>query len=225
MQNPYSQAQFLLSCAQLSQLPRDEHAEAAFAGRSNAGKSSALNAICGRHGLARVSKTPGRTQLINLFGLADGSRLADLPGYGYAAVPEPTRRSWGKLVGGYVETRENLRGLILIMDCRHPLTDYDQQMLAWTITAGRSCHILLTKADKLGYGASKNTLLAVRRDLDKLGSSATVQLFSASSHQGLDEARARVGELLGGIRNDMLEKSDPDDSPATTNPPHKEKAP
>ncbi len=201
MQNPYAQAQFLLSCAQLSQLPADDHAEVAFAGRSNAGKSSALNAVCGRHGLARVSKTPGRTQLINLFGLADGTRLADLPGYGYAAVPEPMRKSWGRLVGGYVEKRDNLRGLILIMDCRHPLTDYDQQLLAWTVTAQRHCHILLTKADKLGYGASKNTLLAVTRDLGKLNSAATVQLFSASSHQGLDQARTRLGALLNGEQN------------------------
>ena len=199
MQNPFSQAQFLLSCAQLSQLPDDEHPEVAFAGRSNAGKSSALNALCGRHALARVSKTPGRTQLINLFGITDGSRLADLPGYGYASVPDPVRASWGRLIGGYVEKRENLRGLFLIMDCRHPLTDYDKQMLAWTVSAGRDCHVLLTKADKLGYGASKNTLLATRKGLKDLGSAATVQLFSASSHQGLDEARERLQAMLNGV--------------------------
>ncbi len=198
MQNPYAQAQFLISCAQLGQLPHDDKPEVAFAGRSNAGKSSALNAICSRHGLARVSKTPGRTQLINLFALTDGSRLADLPGYGYAAVPDPMRRSWGRLIGGYVEQRENLRGLFLIMDCRHPLTDYDRQMLAWTVSAGRRCHILLTKADKLGYGASKAALLATRKGLLDLGSDATVQLFSASSHQGLDEARERLHSMLHG---------------------------
>jgi GTP-binding protein len=205
MQNPFAQAQFLLSCAQLTQLPDDELPEVAFAGRSNAGKSSALNAVCGRHGLARVSKTPGRTQLINLFALADGSRLADLPGYGYAAVPEPMRKSWGRLVGGYVEQRVNLRGLFLIMDCRHPLTDYDRQMLAWAVGARRNCHILLTKADKLGYGASKNTLLAVRKGLKELGSSAGVQLFSSSSHQGLDEARAKLAELLASEAGVALE--------------------
>lgn len=196
MQNPFAQAQFLLSCAQLTQLPADDLPEVAFAGRSNAGKSSALNALCNKHGLARVSKTPGRTQLINLFSLADGSRLADLPGYGYAAVPEPMRRNWGRLIGGYIEQRANLQGLFLIMDCRHPLTDYDRQMLAWTVSAKRNCHILLTKADKLGYGASKSVLLATRQGLAEMGSSATVQLFSASSHQGLDEARSRLQEML-----------------------------
>jgi GTP-binding protein len=196
MQNPFAQAQFLLSCAQLTQLPADDLPEVAFAGRSNAGKSSALNALCNKHGLARVSKTPGRTQLINLFSLADGSRLADLPGYGYAAVPEPMRRNWGRLIGGYIEQRANLQGLFLIMDCRHPLTDYDRQMLAWTVSAKRNCHILLTKADKLGYGASKSVLLATRQGLSEMGSSATVQLFSASSHQGLDEARSRLQEML-----------------------------
>lgn len=199
MQNPFAQAQFLLSCAQLSQLPDDDHSEVAFAGRSNAGKSSALNALCSRHGLARVSKTPGRTQLINLFGINDGSRLADLPGYGYASVPNPVRASWGRLIGGYVEQRRNLRGLFLIMDSRHPLTDYDKQMLAWTISAGRDCHILLTKADKLGYGASKTALLTTRKGLKDIGSLATVQLFSASSHQGLDEARARLRTMLDGV--------------------------
>lgn len=198
MQNPYSQARFLLSCAQMGQLPDDDHPEVAFAGRSNAGKSSALNAICGRHGLARVSKTPGRTQLINLFGLADGARLADLPGYGYAEVPDAMRRNWGRLIGGYVEKRSNLRGLFLIMDCRHPLTDYDQQMLAWTVTARRDCHILLTKADKLGYAASKTALMSTRKGLAAIGSLATVQLFSASSHQGLDEARLRLTGMLEG---------------------------
>ncbi|MDZ4080318.1 MULTISPECIES: ribosome biogenesis GTP-binding protein YihA/YsxC [Hydrocarboniphaga] len=199
MQNPFSQAQFLLSCAQLTQLPDDEHPEVAFAGRSNSGKSSALNALCGRHSLARVSKTPGRTQLINLFGINDGSRLADLPGYGYASVPNPVRASWGRLIGGYVEKRRNLRGLFLIMDCRHPLTDYDKQMLAWTVSAGRDCHVLLTKADKLGYGASKATLLATRKGLKELGSQATIQLFSSSSHQGLDEARERLQSMLDGV--------------------------
>lgn len=197
MQNPFAQARFLLSCAQLGQLPHDDRPEVAFAGRSNAGKSSALNALCGRHALARVSKTPGRTQMINLFALSGGQRLADLPGYGYASVPEPVRRSWGKLVGGYVETRENLRGLFLIMDCRHPLTDYDRQMLAWTVTAQRRCHILLTKADKLGYGASKTALLTTRKGLEELRSEASLQLFSSSSHQGLDEAREKLLEMLG----------------------------
>ncbi len=199
MLNPFSQARFLLSCARLEQLPNDELPELAFAGRSNAGKSSALNVICSKKQLARVSKTPGRTQMINLFELNSGARLADLPGYGYAQVPPELRRSWGALIGGYVETRPNLRGIVLIMDVRHPLTDFDKQMLGWTRTVHRPCHILLTKADKLGYGASKNTLLGVNKGLSELGVLASVQLFSASSHQGVDEARAKLQEMLVGV--------------------------
>lgn len=196
MLNPFAQARFLLSCAQLQQLPDDELPELAFAGRSNAGKSSALNVLCAKRALARVSKTPGRTQMINLFELASNARLADLPGYGYAQVPPAMRRSWGALIGGYVETRPNLRGIALIMDVRHPLTDYDQQMLAWTKTAKRPCHILLTKADKLGYGASKTALLTVQKGLTELDVAATVQLFSANTHQGVETARTRLYELL-----------------------------
>ena len=122
MLNPFAQAGFILSCARLDQLPPDALPEIAFAGRSNAGKSSALNLICGQKQLARVSKTPGRTQLINLFGVP-GGRFADLPGYGYAQVPEQVRRDWGKLIGQYMEGRQNLVGIVLIMDIRHPLTD------------------------------------------------------------------------------------------------------
>lgn len=197
MLNPFAQARFLISCASLQQLPADAAPEVAFAGRSNAGKSSALNALCGKHRLARVSKTPGRTQLINLFTLPGGQRLVDLPGYGFAQVPAAIRDSWGRLVGGYMETRDNLPGVVLIMDVRHPLTDYDVQMLDWTRARQRRCHILLTKADKLGFGAAKNQLLTVQQALGKQGFSAEVQLFSAVSKQGLDEARERVAALLG----------------------------
>lgn len=197
MQNPFQQTHFLLSCAKLEQLPDDAQPEIAFAGRSNAGKSSALNAICTQNQLARVSKTPGRTQLINLFGVpALGARLADLPGYGYAKVPNPVRKSWGALIGGYVETRPNLRGLVVIMDIRHPLTDYDEQMLGWTHTRALACHILLTKADKLGYGAAKNQLLAVKQQLAADGIEASVQLFSATEGRGVEEARITLQALL-----------------------------
>ncbi|HEX4870910.1 MAG TPA: ribosome biogenesis GTP-binding protein YihA/YsxC [Nevskiaceae bacterium] len=197
--NPLAQTRFLLSCAQLTQLPRDGQPEVAFAGRSNAGKSSALNALCGQRQLARVSKTPGRTQLINLFavGAEDSPRLADLPGYGYAAVPEAVRRGWGALIGGYVETRATLQGLVVIMDIRHPLTDHDRQLLSWARDARRPCHVLLTKADKLGFGAAKNQLLATRRELEAQNLEARVQLFSAHAPQGLDEARERVAGWLG----------------------------
>lgn len=196
MLNPFVQAQFLISCARLQQLPQDDAREVAFAGRSNAGKSSALNALCGRRQLARVSKTPGRTQLINLFALPNGNRLADLPGYGYANVPAAVRASWGRLIGGYMEQRRNLCAIVLIMDIRHPLTDYDQQMLAWTRANERPCQILLTKADKLSFGAAKAQLLKVQKDVAELGVSADVLLYSAISLQGLEEARARINQLL-----------------------------
>lgn len=209
MLNPFTQARFMMSCAKLPQLPSDHHPEIAFAGRSNAGKSSALNALCGKRALARVSKTPGRTQLINLFELADGRRLADLPGYGYAHVPVPVRLSWGQLIGGYVETRRNLQGIVLIMDVRHPLTDYDKQMLAWTISAQRPCHILLTKADKLGYGASKTQLLTTQKGLAELGSQASVQLFSSATHQGVDEAREKIYRLLKGDADPVIAAAEP----------------
>lgn len=197
MLNPFAQAQFLISCADLAQLPRDDLPEIAFAGRSNAGKSSALNALCSHKQLARVSKTPGRTQLINLFDIPNLGRFADLPGYGYAEVPMPMRKSWGKLIGSYVEVRNNLRGIVLIMDIRHPLTDFDQQMLAWAQAAQRPCHILLTKADKLGFGAGKNQLLKVQKELSALAMPPTAQLFSAQARQGIETAQQTIAGLMG----------------------------
>jgi GTP-binding protein len=191
--NPFAQAQFVMSAAKLSQLPADDVPEVAFAGRSNAGKSSALNLLCGQRALARVSKTPGRTQLINLFEVPSLGRLADLPGYGFAAVPLQIKRGWGRLISGYVESRPNLRGLMVIMDARHPVTDLDRQMLGWATARGLPTHILLIKADKLGFGAAKATLLGTRRELADGGS---VQLFSAVSRQGLDEAIDRLLALL-----------------------------
>lgn len=195
--NPFARAGFLLSCADLQQLPRDEEPEIAFAGRSNAGKSSALNAICSHKQLARVSKTPGRTQLINLFDIPGIGRFADLPGYGYAEVPAAMRKGWGKLIGTYVDIRTNLRGIVLIMDIRHPLTDFDTQMLEWAQQAARPVHILLTKADKLGFGAAKNQLLAVRRELEVFEQRPTAQLFSSQSRMGIAEAHAAILALMG----------------------------
>jgi GTP-binding protein len=194
--NPFASAQFTMSCAQLDQLPSPELPEVAFAGRSNAGKSSALNTFTGRKQIARVSKTPGRTQLINYFEVDGLAQLVDLPGYGYAKVPEPVRRSWGALVGGYVEMRENLCGLVVVMDIRHPLTDLDQQMLAWGRTSGRRCHVLLTKADKLGFGAAKNQLQNVQAELKKLAQPPSVQLYSSETKLGVEEARATVSGWL-----------------------------
>lgn len=197
MQNPFQQTRFLLSCAKLEQLPDDDWPEIAFAGRSNAGKSSALNTLCAQNQLARVSKTPGRTQLINLFEVpALNARLADLPGYGYAEVPAAVRRDWGRLIGGYVESRPNLRALVVIMDIRHPLSVHDRQMLEWSHTRALPCHVLLTKADKLGFGAAKTQLLQVRKTLAEEGVEATVQLFSSTAPMGVDEARDTARALL-----------------------------
>ena len=196
--NLLANTQFLLSVADRRQLPHDAVAEIAFAGRSNAGKSSALNVLCDHRQLARVSKTPGRTQLINLFTLTapamQGARLVDLPGYGYAAVPGAIKEGWRRLVGGYIAERDNLRGVVVVMDIRHPLTDIDEQMLEWAHAHQRALHVLLTKADKLAFGAQKKTLMEVQR---ALAGRASVQLFSALKKQGGEEARAAVVRLLG----------------------------
>lgn len=186
MPQDFRQARFLTSAASLTGLPPDRGREAAFAGRSNAGKSSALNAITGVSGLARVSKTPGRTRLINFFALDDGKRLADLPGYGYAKVPEAERRRWAGLLEGYFQERQALAGLMLVMDVRHPLTDYDRQLLAFAAPLARPVHVLLSKADKLGRSAAQKSLAGVKRGLVGL---ASAQLFSAHSGEGIEEAQ------------------------------------
>lgn len=202
MSQPPLNARFLTSAASVRQLPPDDVLEVAFAGRSNAGKSSALNALTGRRGLARISKTPGRTQMINFFELEGGGRFADLPGYGFARVPERMRRNWRSLIEGYLSKRAGLRGIILLMDVRHPLTPFDQQMLEWSGHLGLACHILLTKADKLGRGAAKSQLLKVRRELEVQGAVAGIQLFSATKAQGVEEARTQVAAWLYGRFSD-----------------------
>jgi GTP-binding protein len=184
---------FLTSAWQPRQFPPDEGAEVAFAGRSNAGKSSALNAITGRRGLARTSKTPGRTQLINFFTLNTQQRLADLPGYGYAKVPEQMRQHWRELLTRYVEVRASLAGLVIVMDARRPLMDFDLQMLEWVGANGLATHLLLTKADKLSRGEAMNTLKGV---LARVGDTASAQLFSAVAKTGVDEARREVLKML-----------------------------
>lgn len=183
-----------MSCAYLEQVPVPDAPEIAFAGRSNAGKSSALNTLCDQKGLARVSNTPGRTQLLNYFAVPNLGHLVDLPGYGYAKVPGEVKRDWGKLVTDYIEFRENLKGLVVIMDIRHPLTDYDRQLIGWAAEKQIAVHCLLTKCDKLGFGAAKSTLVQLRRDL---GPMATAQLFSSTNKTGVDEARE---VMLGWLR-------------------------
>lgn len=185
---------FLTSAWQPRQFPPDEGTEVAFAGRSNAGKSSALNAITGRRDLARTSKTPGRTQLINFFGLEGGRRrLADLPGYGYAKVPEQMRRHWQELLTRYVEARSSLVGLVIVMDVRRPMTDFDCRMIEWSQAHSLSTHLLITKADKLSRGAGLGVLKEVRA---QVGETASAQLFSAVNKTGVDEARRAVLAML-----------------------------
>lgn len=193
--NPfYRQAVFLTSAARLSQTPPDRGFEVAFAGRSNAGKSSALNTLCAQKALARTSKTPGRTQLLNFFALDDDRRLVDLPGYGYAKVAEGVRRQWQGTLAAYLEQRECLRGLMLVMDIRHPLKDYDRQMLDWAGQIALPVHLLLTKSDKLARGAAATTLLDVRAALQKLSPEFSAQLFSSLKRAGIDEAHARLDQ-------------------------------
>lgn len=183
---------YITSANKPSQLPPDEGTEVAFAGRSNAGKSSAINAICQRRGLARTSKTPGRTQLINFFAVAPSQRLVDLPGYGYAKVPTQTRQHWGQLIHSYLSQRHSLRGLILIMDCRHPLNAMDQQLVDWCAEHDLAVHILLSKADKLSRGAGLNTLQQVKEQLRESQVPVETQLFSATKGTGVDSARERL---------------------------------
>jgi GTP-binding protein len=192
----YRQAHFLDSAARLEQAPPDRGHEVAFAGRSNAGKSSAINALCGQHGLARTSKTPGRTQLLNFFALDAERRLVDLPGYGYAKVSVNIKRNWQGSLADYLERRQSLRGLILLMDLRHPLKDYDRQLLDWAAGIGLPVHVLLTKADKLKRGPAGNVLQAVRRELAGYGDRVSVQLFSALKRSGLEEAYAVLDAWL-----------------------------
>ena len=177
-------ARFLTSASRLSECPPDEGWEVAVAGRSNAGKSSAINCLTGNSKLARTSKTPGRTQLLNFFSLSSHQRLVDLPGYGYAKVPEAVKRSWGHRIEQYLQNRRSLRGLILVMDVRHPLTEFD-----WSVAADMPIHILLTKADKLKKGPAKNTLLKVRGALAGHADLVSVQLFSALKKTGLEEVQ------------------------------------
>ena len=194
MSHPYRQAQYTISATQLSELPVDEGIEVAFAGRSNAGKSSAINTITDQKSLARISKTPGRTQMINFFSVDENRSLVDLPGYGYAKVPEKIKIRWQQTLGKYLETRQALRGLVLMMDIRHPLKEFDLQMIKWANNAKLSVHILLTKSDKLKRGAANSSLLLVNNELQKKELLASVQLFSSLNHEGKQEAIEQLNQ-------------------------------
>jgi GTP-binding protein len=190
-------AVYSTSASNLEQCPPDNGQEVAFVGRSNAGKSSAINVLTGQTKLARTSKTPGRTQLLNFFSLGEGRFLVDLPGFGYAKVPLEIRDRWQKQLARYLRERNSLKGLILLMDIRHPFKDSDAMMIQWCLEAELPLHILLTKADKLKRGAARATLLESRKHLEELGGQVTAQLFSSLSGEGVDELRAQVGKWLG----------------------------
>ncbi|MFT3755549.1 MAG: ribosome biogenesis GTP-binding protein YihA/YsxC [Pseudoxanthomonas sp.] len=196
--NPLNAARYLLSAHTERQLPPGDGHEVAFAGRSNAGKSSALNALAGHNALARVSKTPGRTQQLVYFEVRPQRYLVDLPGYGYAKVPQDLQAHWQAFIAEYFQTRNALKGLVVVMDIRHPLKDYDRHMLGYAVRRGIPAHALLTKADKLGRGQQAETLRKVKNDLfSAFGDTVGVQAFSAESKQGVEQAREVVGGWLG----------------------------
>jgi len=193
----YPQASFLTSAHQPEQFVADVGAEVAFSGRSNAGKSSAINALVNQRNFARTSKSPGRTQLINFFHLRENRRLVDLPGYGYARVTKAMQKHWRVLMAAYFEERSSLSGLFVVVDIRRSLGDFDWQMVDWATQIGVPAHVLLTKADKLKRGAAKTALLQAKKELD---GAATIQLFSALKKDGVDEGRKVLDEMVSVIR-------------------------
>lgn len=196
----FNSARFLTSASKLSECPPDVGAEIAFAGRSNAGKSSALNAITANGKLARTSKTPGRTRLINFFSLNhEGCRLVDLPGYGYAKVSRDMKDDWQQHLGHYLNERRCLRGLVLVMDIRHPLTDFDRVMVDWCEHNQLPLMILATKADKLKFGQAKTAMMGIAQKLKTFSCVAHLLMFSSTSKRGVDECRAALTEWLESI--------------------------
>lgn len=185
----FRKAQFLISAPSLNQCPEDNGCEVAFAGRSNAGKSSAINALTNNAKLARTSKTPGRTQLLNFFSLSEHCRLVDLPGYGFAKVSKALKKEWDQHLAEYLQQRQSLKGLVLLMDIRHPLQEYDWQMIRWACQSQMPVHLLLTKADKFNHGPAKAILMKVQRELNEAGfwNNISIQTFSSLKKTGLDE--------------------------------------
>jgi len=187
-----SKATFTLSAPDIRKLPEDSGIEVAFAGRSNAGKSSALNTLTNQRGLARISKTPGRTQLINVFEIGDNKRLIDLPGYGFAKVPLEMKKKWQKALGEYLEKRESLKGLVVLMDIRHPLKDLDMDLIEWAVDSDLPVLALLTKCDKLSQGKRSTEVLKVKKTLSALNGDIKVQAFSSLKRTGSEQADAVI---------------------------------
>ncbi len=183
-----NQATFATSAPDISKLSADTGIEVAFAGRSNAGKSSALNTLTNQKSLARTSKTPGRTQLINVFDLGNDRRLVDLPGYGFAKVPLAMKQKWQKALGEYLQQRESLKGLVVLMDIRHPLKDLDKDLIYWAAESELPILVLLTKADKLSQGKRSAEVLKVRKKLAELNADISVQAFSSLKRTGVEQA-------------------------------------
>ncbi|MDG1753223.1 MAG: ribosome biogenesis GTP-binding protein YihA/YsxC [Thalassotalea sp.] len=199
MSNPVvhlSKATFTISAPDIRRLPEDTGIEVAFAGRSNAGKSSALNTLTNQKGLARISKTPGRTQLINVFEVSETQRLIDLPGYGFAKVPLEMKKKWQKALGEYLEKRESLKGLVVLMDIRHPLKDLDRNLIEWAAESNLPVLALLTKSDKLSQGKASAEVLKVKKNLASLNADIRVQAFSSLKRTGADQADKIICDWL-----------------------------
>lgn len=188
------QAHFTTSAPDIRKLPEDTGIEVAFAGRSNAGKSSALNTLTNQKSLARTSKTPGRTQLLNVFEIEDGKRLIDLPGYGFAKVPMEMKKKWQKALGEYLEIRESLKGIVILMDIRHPLKDLDRDLIEWAVGSDLPALVLLTKSDKLSQGKASTEVLKVKKELAALNGDITVQAFSSLKKTGVVQATQKIAE-------------------------------
>ena len=208
----YQNTHFITSAPDIRHLPMDVGIEIAFAGRSNAGKSSSLNRLTNQKSLAKTSKTPGRTQLINLFKVAEGCHIVDLPGYGFAQVPLEMKKKWQKSLGEYLQKRENLKGLVVLMDIRHPMKDLDQQLVVWAVQCGIPVQVLLTKADKLKSGARKAQVLQVRKEAESFGGDVKVDAFSSLSGIGVDILRARLDEWYAPMVEQLALAENSDDN-------------
>ncbi|AIU68310.1 ribosome biogenesis GTP-binding protein YihA/YsxC [Vibrio coralliilyticus] len=212
----YQNTHFITSAPDIRHMPEDEGIEVAFAGRSNAGKSSSLNRLTNQRSLAKTSKTPGRTQLINLFKVTDGCHIVDLPGYGFAQVPLEMKKKWQKSLGEYLQKRQSLKGLVVLMDIRHPMKDLDQQLIFWAVDSGIPVQVLLTKADKLKSGARKAQVLKIKKDSAGFGGDVSVAAFSSLKGIGVDVLRHKLDEwfapaVAAQLADEIIEDQQSDD--------------